>query len=99
MGAMRRAYGSSPLINASRAQLRAIDGKCRRRSRHAAARFGDAYHRRAAQPAASPNNATSISTDPDYTADTKSIRSGGSVPRAAADFPVEQPIFDGFKRK
>lgn len=96
MGAMRRAYGASPVLNASRAQLRAIDETVPQAQAGMRPRVSaDAYFGLQRNRGITKQRDVDLN-DPTFTANTKSIMNGGSVPRAAT-LTVEQPIFDGFK--
>ncbi|PPD46614.1 MAG: channel protein TolC [Methylocystis sp.] len=95
-GALLRAYGASPVLNSSRAGLRALDEKVPQalstmRPRASAGAFLGAQQNRNVQ-----RQLDIDLNDPTATANTKSIQSGGSVPRSAS-FAIEQPVFDGFK--
>ncbi|WP_040573353.1 TolC family outer membrane protein [Methylocystis rosea] len=98
MGAMRRAYDANPQLNAGRAELRAIDenvpqAQAGMRPRVSADGYlGVQRNRYITQQRDVDLN------DPTYTARTKSIQNGGSVPRSA-QLTFEQPIFDGFKAR
>ncbi len=96
-GALLRAYGNSPVLNSSRAGLRALDEKVPQalsgmRPRASAGAFLGAQDNRSVTRQIDEDIA-----DPSVTrAQTKSIQTGGSMPRTA-HFSVEQPVFDGFK--
>ena len=96
-GALLRAYNSSPVINSSRAGVRALDEKVPQalsglRPRASAGAFLGAQDNRAVTRQIDEDIA-----DPAVTrAQTKSIQTGGSMPRSA-HFTIEQPVFDGFK--
>ncbi|WP_424360649.1 TolC family outer membrane protein [Methylocystis parvus] len=95
-GALLRAYNNSPVINSSRAGVRALDEKVPQalsgmRPRASAGAFLGAQQNRNVQ-----RQVDTDLNDPAYRADTKSVQSGTSAPRSA-NFTVEQPVFDGFK--
>ncbi|AZG78881.1 TolC family outer membrane protein [Methylocystis rosea] len=95
-GAMRRAYGASPVLNASRAQLRAIDetvpqAQAGLRPRVSADAYIGAQRNRLIT-----QQRDVYLDDPTKTDHSKSIQSGASAPRSAI-LSVEQPIFDGFR--
>jgi outer membrane protein len=96
-GALLRAYNYSPVINSGRAGVRALDEKVPQalsgmRPRASAGAFLGAQDNRAVTRQIDEDLADPISSR----AQTKSIQSGGSMPRSA-HFSIEQPIFDGFK--
>lgn len=97
MDAMRRAYGVSPVLNASRAQLRAIDETVPQAEAGMRPRVsGDAYLGVQRNRLITQQHDVYLDDPtqrPDYS---KSIQNGASVPRAAT-LTIEQPIFDGFK--
>lgn len=95
-GALQRAYDNSPVINSSRAGVRALDEKVPQalsgmRPRASAGAFLGAQDNRAVT-----RQFDIDLRDPTLRAPTKSIQTGGSMPRAA-NFTIEQPVFDGFK--
>jgi outer membrane protein len=96
MGAMRRAYNANPQLNASRAELRAIDEKVPQALAGMRPRVsGDGYlgvqrNRLITQ------QHDVFPNDPTASDFSKSIQNGKNVPRAAM-LSFEQPIFDGFK--
>ncbi len=95
-GALLRAYNASPVLNAGRAGLRALDEKVPQalsgiRPRASANAFLGAQDNRAVT-----RQFDIDLRQPDIHAPTKSIQTGGSMPRAA-NFSLEQPVFDGFK--
>ncbi|WP_442755286.1 TolC family outer membrane protein [Methylocystis sp. JAN1] len=96
-GALLRAYNNSPVINSSRAGVRALDEKVPQarsglRPRASAGAFLGAQNNRAVTRQIDEDIA-----DPSLTrAQTKSIQTGGSMPRSA-NFTIEQPVFDGFR--
>jgi outer membrane protein len=95
-GALLRAYNSSPVINSSRAGVRALDEKVPQalsgmRPRASAGAFLGAQDNRAVT-----RQFDIDLRDPTVRAPTKSIQTGGSMPRSA-HFTIEQPVFDGFK--
>jgi outer membrane protein len=95
-GALLRAYNSSPVINSSRAGVRALDEKVPQalsgmRPRASAGAFLGAQDNRAVT-----RQFDIDLRDPTLRAPTKSIQTGGSAPRSA-HFTIEQPVFDGFK--
>jgi outer membrane protein len=95
-GALLRAYRNSPVINSSRAGVRALDEKVPQalsgmRPRANGGAFIGAQQNRNVQ-----RQVDIDLNDPTAIASTKSVQSGSSVPRAA-NFSIEQPIFDGFK--
>jgi outer membrane protein len=95
-GALLRAYNNSPVINSSRAGVRALDEKVPQalssmRPRASAGAFlGVQENRMVSKQRDIPL------TDSTLEGPVKSIQSGGSVPRSA-NFTIEQPVFDGFK--
>lgn len=95
-GALIRAYTVSPVLNSSRAGLRAIDenvaqARSGMRPRVAVDGFLGAQQNRLVT-----RQYDIDLTDPLLRGNSKSIQSGASVPRAA-QVTVEQPMFDGFK--
>lgn len=95
-GALLRAYNNSPVINSGRAGVRALDEKVPQalsgmRPRANAGAFLGAQDNRAVT-----RQFDIDLRDPEIRAPTKSIQTGGSMPRSA-NLTVEQPIFDGFK--
>ncbi|MGJ0503602.1 MAG: TolC family outer membrane protein [Methylocystis sp.] len=95
-GAMRRAYDANPQLNASRAELRAIDERVPQAQAGMRPRVtGDAYLGVQRNRLVTKQRDVNIN-DPTDTVITKNIQSGDSVPRSA-HLTVEQPIFDGFK--
>ncbi len=95
-GALLRAYNNNPVINSSRAGVRAMDEKVPQalsgmRPRVTTGAFLGAQENRNVQRQIDIDLA-----DPNIRAQTKSIQAGGSVPRSAT-LTVEQPLFDGFK--
>ncbi len=95
-GALMRAYEASPVINSSRAGVRALDEKVpqalsgMRPRANAGAFLGVQQNRMVTKQQDIPL------TDSTLEGPVKSIQSGGSVPRSA-NLTVEQPVFDGFK--
>jgi outer membrane protein len=95
-GALLRAYNNSPVINSSRAGVRALDEKVPQalssmRPRASAGAFlGVQENRMVSKQRDIPL------TDSTLEGPVKSIQSGGSVPRSA-NLTIEQPVFDGFK--
>ncbi|MGJ0508250.1 MAG: TolC family outer membrane protein [Methylocystis sp.] len=95
-GALLRAYNNSPVINSSRAGVRALDEKVPQalssmRPRASANAFlGVQENRMVTKQQDIPL------TDSTLQGPVKSVQSGGSVPRSAA-LSIEQPVFDGFK--
>jgi outer membrane protein len=95
--ALLRAWRNSPVINSSRAGVRALDEKVPQalsglRPRAGAGAFLGAQDNRAVTRQIDIDLA-----DPTLMrAQTKSIQTGGSMPRSA-NFTIEQPVFDGFK--
>ncbi len=96
-GALLRAYNISPVLNSSRAGLRALDesvpqARAGMRPRVSATATIGVQQNRSVTRQIDENIA-----DPAFTrAETKSIQAGQSVPRSAT-LSIEQPIFDGFK--
>ena len=95
-GALLRAYNNSPVINSGRAGLRALDEKVPQalsgmRPRANAGAFLGAQDNRVVT-----RQFDIDLRDPEIRAATKSIQTGGSMPRSA-NFTIEQPVFDGFK--
>lgn len=95
-GALLRAYKNSPVMNASRAGVRALDEKVPQalsgmRPRANAGAFIGAQQNRNVQ-----RQVDTDLNDPAFRADTKSVQSGTSAPRSA-NFSIEQPVFDGFR--
>jgi outer membrane protein len=95
-GALLRAYHISPVINSSRAGVRALDEKVPQalsgmRPRANAGAFLGVQRNRSVQI----QNEIDL-LDPTLQGPVKSVQSGGSTPRAA-NITVEQPVFDGFK--
>lgn len=94
--ALLRAYSANPVLNSTRAGLRAMDEKVPQaragmRPRVSADAFLGAQQNR--------NVSRQLDidlNDPTARASTKSIQSGASMPRSAG-VTVEQPLFDGFK--
>ncbi|MFO1125488.1 MAG: TolC family outer membrane protein [Methylocystis sp.] len=96
VGAMRRAYDANPQLNASRAELRAIDEKVPQAQSGMRPRIsGDAYLGVQRNRLVTKQRDVDVN-DPTNTSVTKNIQNGDSVPRSAR-LTVEQPIFDGFK--
>ncbi|MBI1981903.1 MAG: TolC family protein, partial [Methylocystis sp.] len=96
MGAMRRAYDANPQLNASRAELRAIDEKVPQAQAGMRPRVtGDGYLGVQRNRLVTKQRDVDVN-DPTNTSLTKNIQNGGSIPRSA-HLTVEQPIFDGFK--
>lgn len=95
-GALLCAYNNSPVINASRAGVRALDEKVPqalsgiRPRANAGAFLGVQENRMVTKQQDIPL------TDSTLQGPVKSIQSGGSVPRSA-NLNIEQPVFDGFK--
>lgn len=95
-GAMRRAYDANPQLNASRAELRAIDERVPQAQAGMRPRVtGDGYLGVQRNRLVTKQRDVNIN-DPTDTLITKNIQNGGSIPRSAA-LTVEQPVFDGFK--
>jgi outer membrane protein len=96
-GALLRAYDNSPVINSGRAGVRALDEKVPQaltgmRLRANAGAFLGAQDNRSVT-----RQIDETIADPTFTrAQTKSIQTGGSMPRSA-NLSIEQPVFDGFK--
>lgn len=95
-GALLRAYNNSPVINSGRAGLRALDEKVPQalsgmRPRANAGAFLGVQDNRAVT-----RQFDIDLRDTEIRAATKSIQTGGSMPRSA-NFTIEQPVFDGFK--
>lgn len=96
-GALMRAYGNSPVLNSTRAGVRALDEKVpqaragMRPRANAGAFLGAQQNRNVQQQLDIPLTDTTT-----LQGEVKSIQSGGSAPRAA-NFSIEQPVFDGFK--
>jgi outer membrane protein len=96
IGAMRRAYNANPQLNASRAELRAIDEKVPQALAGMRPRVtGDGYLGVQRNRLVTKQRDVDVN-DPTNTSLTKNIQNGGSIPRSA-HLTVEQPIFDGFK--
>jgi outer membrane protein len=94
--ALLRAYNNNPVINASRAGVRAMDEKVPQalagmRPRVTSGAFLGAQENRNVQ-----RQIDIDLSDPNLRASTKSIQAGSSLPRSA-NLSVEQPLFDGFK--
>ncbi|WP_171015185.1 TolC family outer membrane protein [Methylocystis sp. B8] len=95
-GAMCRAYNANPQLNASRAELRAIDERVPQAQAGMRPRVtGDAYLGVQRNRLVTKQRDVDVN-DPTNTSITKNIQNGASVPRSA-HLTVEQPIFDGFK--
>jgi outer membrane protein len=95
-GAMCRAYDANPQLNASRAELRAIDERVPQAQAGMRPRVtGDAYLGVQRNRLVTKQRDVDVN-DPTNTSVTKNIQNGASVPRSA-HLTVEQPIFDGFK--
>jgi outer membrane protein len=95
-GALLRAYSSSPVINSSRAGVRALDEKVPQalagmRPRVNAGAFAGAQQNRMVSKQLDIPLSDSTLQGP-----VKSIQSGESIPRSA-NFTIEQPVFDGLK--
>ncbi|KAF0205889.1 MAG: type I secretion outer membrane protein TolC, partial [Methylocystaceae bacterium] len=98
MGAMRRAYDANPQLNASRAELRAIDEGVPQAQASMRPRVtGDGYLGVQRNRLVTKQRDFNIN-DPTDTVITKNIQNGDSVPRSA-QLTFEQPIFDGFKAR
>nr|CCD32089.1 Type I secretion outer membrane protein, TolC family [Methylocystis sp. SC2] len=95
-GALVRAYDASPQLNASRAELRAIDERVPQAQAGMRPRVtGDGYLGVQRNRLVTKQRDVNIN-DPTDTLITKNIQNGGSIPRSAA-LTFEQPVFDGFK--
>jgi len=95
-GALLRAYDANPQLNASRAELRAIDERVPQAQAGMRPRVtGDGYLGVQRNRLVTKQRDVNIN-DPTDTAITKNIQNGASVPRSA-QLRFEQPIFDGFK--
>jgi outer membrane protein len=95
-GALLCAYNNSPVINAGRAGVRALDEKVPQalsgmRPRANAGAFLAVQENRMVT-----KQQDIPLTDSTLQGPVKSIQSGGSVPRSA-NLNIEQPVFDGFK--
>jgi outer membrane protein len=94
--ALLRAYHNSPVINSSRAGVRALDEKVPQALSSMRPRAsGNAFLGVQENRMVSKQRDIPL-TDSTLEGPVKSIQSGGSVPRSAA-VSIEQPIFDGFK--
>ncbi|PPD09902.1 MAG: channel protein TolC [Methylocystis sp.] len=95
-GAMCRAYSANPQLNASRAELRAIDERVPQAEAGMRPRVsGDAYLGMQRNRLITQQHDVYLN-DPTQSDYSKSIQNGKNVPRAAS-LTFEQLIFDGFK--
>jgi outer membrane protein len=95
-GALLRAYDANPQLNASRAELRAIDERVPQAQAGMRPRVtGDGYLGVQRNRLITQQHDVYLN-DPTASDYSKSIQNGKSVPRSA-QLTFEQPIFDGFK--
>ncbi|MGJ0392846.1 MAG: TolC family outer membrane protein [Methylocystis sp.] len=96
-GALLRAYNLSPVLNSGRAGVRALDEKVPQALSGLRPRANANLYLGKQDNRAVTRQIDEDLADPTTTrAQTKSIQTGGSVPRSATLW-VEQPVFDGFK--
>ncbi|WP_281930037.1 TolC family outer membrane protein [Methylocystis iwaonis] len=96
-GALLRAYNNSPVLNSGRAGVRALDEKVPQARSGLRPRANASLYLGKQENRAIARQIDEEIANPALTrVQTKSIQTGGSMPRSAT-LTVEQPVFDGFK--